>query len=277
MEIILYPRIPVGYANERANELRSMTIQDLRTKAAISDARVYYAPTGGGRASENHLKNIADSIRELAAEGGYPSAFQRRPYSEFDSKVAEFLHRTLQITPSEAARLEIWSFFTCILLPDVVRWRFHARSRPTSLERYLGGIRGVRNTFGRLWWRGEILQIQDTPRPYQLVHQLTEDQLVQLMERPGLSGNRTLATAISQAFLSAADSHPEVTRDDLMRDTTKRIRRLLAFVSFDGLEAHELHSVVSDAIEQTLQMLQYGHPAQTPSSANNLVDPQLSL
>ena len=64
-----------------------------------------------------------------------------------------------------------------------MRWRFPGSNDVTSRERFVENNRGVRNTFGRVWWRAHNLYQEGLEDPYMLLDQLGEDELVQQLFR----------------------------------------------------------------------------------------------
>jgi hypothetical protein len=109
------------------------------------------------------------------------------------------------------------------------------------MDRFLGAGRGLRNVFGRVWWRGELLRDADPPAgrdPYWLVDALTEDELTGIVERPRAVATRTLAVALARALVET-NCHG-VPRTLVAREGLKQLLRLGYFVEFDALEPHEL-------------------------------------
>jgi hypothetical protein len=109
---------------------------------------------------------------------------------------------------------------------------------------------GRRNTFQRLWLRGNALQDAAHEDPYHLLRRLGEDELVQIMERPFLAGSSRLARAVASQLILAADRHHDVSRRYLIRESQKYLRRLGAFTSFDAVEPEALESLVGSIFEQ---------------------------
>jgi hypothetical protein len=222
------------------------------------DAAIY-APVGGSRVPKQVLVGIRESIAGIARSCGYPSTLNRKAAREFDARAAEALHRNMAISPHEASAATVWQFMACVMLPHVVRWRFPGRSAVTVPERFLGG---PRNTFQRLWWRAEILRDESVAaKPYHLLSRLNEDELVQLMERPMLAGDRMLTRRIASVFLESADPAlsrdvlPESRRMVLMRDVQKRIMRLTSILDFAVLNDSELREVIEPAIHDSLKFI----------------------
>lgn len=168
----------------------------------------------------------------------------------------KILHTMMDITPSEASHQGVWRFISCILLPDIVRWRFPGSTGITTKERFLGGNRGLRNTFGRVWWRAYTLKQPDLPNPYLFLYLLGEDELVQIMERPNLSASPFLARQVCKSFLETLSQYPQISRSDLLRDTMKRLRRLLPIIAFDALDSGTLCILMNEIFRDAVNYLQ---------------------
>ena len=167
------------------------------------------------------------------------------------------LHEVLGISPSEASHQGTWTFMACIMWPDIVRWRFPGASNITSKDRFLGGNRGLRNTFGRVWWRAYLLKQPENDHPYELLDLLGEDELVQITERPNIAGSPVLAKQICKTFLEviARSSSTGITRSNLLREAMKRFRRLLPIISFDALDDKVLRDLVNEVFSSSLTSL----------------------
>jgi hypothetical protein len=216
-----------------------------------------YAPTGWPRVGRQQLRDTQEGLREAATWAGYPESFRDSRRGSFDAASGRILHQLMDIAPSEAAREGAWAFMACVLLPDLVRWRFPGEAgQSTTHERFLGGVRGLRNTFGRVWWRAELLKQGGSRDVYELLELLGEDELVQIMERPSLAGSRRLARQVGESFLDSAVRNPATSRSDLMRESMKRLRRLLPFVSFDALDDVVLRQTLDGLFADTVRALE---------------------
>jgi len=223
--------------------LTGAEIHDLRERSSLEHPDAIYTAVGGARVREADLASVQDAVRSVAVECGYPEPQQRGGYQQFDVECARQLIAKVQIVPAEAAKTGVWQYLCCIVLPDVVRWRFFSPSPGTAPERFLGG---VRNALGRLWWRAYVLEGADGLfRSLDLMGRLSEEELVQLFERPTLAGSRPLVRATALAFLEIVEAGFQQ-RQKLMRDAQKRIMRLASFISFDGLEPHELGKMIAE-------------------------------
>lgn len=254
MSMKLFPRLEAEVARQLAKELADLDVSQARARSAIEHEATVFPPTGGVPVSGTDLSNLQERIRQVAGHHGYPATPSRLQQSSWDAGAALILHEHMGIAPAEAVNSGVWSFVACVLLPDLVRWRFGGER--SSESRFLGSQRGIRNTFGRLWWRAEILGGSEEgedgrrlARRYMAL--LGEDQLVQITERPAMSANRVLARAVAQSYLMYSEVS-DVKAEDLMREAVKRVRRRLAFVCYEALNdleiAQEVDGIFRDSV-----------------------------
>lgn len=243
--MILYPQLPHTAAEQLTEELRRLSVPQAAAGASWDHADVFYTPTGGTRVSMEELLKLRETLLAIAKELGYPVAGRGL---EFDKPAAAALHSAMRLSPAEAAKPGLWAFLSCVLLCDLVRWRFPGDDATGSPpERFLASRR---NTFQRLWWRGFVFHDAGGPDPYHLLNALGEDEAVQVMERPFLAGSRTLSRTVARELLTAAERHPRVARRTLMREAQKRMRRLGAFTSFEAVDEASLPPFVRGIFDQ---------------------------
>lgn len=261
--MLLYPRLPITAASDIADSLLSESIENLRHLSAVTHPDAVYTPTGGNRVNETYLSDVYNRFRDCARSCGYPEPLDSHKIRSFDAASGKMLHQILDISPSEASYQGAWAFMACVLWPDIVRWRFPGVTDITSKDRFLGGSRGLRNTFGRVWWRAYLLKQPENDHPYELLDLLGEDELVQVTERPNIAGSPILARQICKTFLETVTSSSTtgITRSKLLRDAMKRIRRLLPLISFDALDENILQELVSDIFKASLTSLSVTHTA----------------
>jgi hypothetical protein len=94
------------------------------------------------------------------------------------------------------------------------------------------------------------LKNPEAHKPYELVHSLGEDELVGIMERTSLSGDRRLSKINADLLVEFGVANPELRRPDLLRDQRKRILRLGAFLEFQDLDDDEERKLVRETFEQ---------------------------
>ncbi|MBX3738961.1 MAG: hypothetical protein KF715_19870 [Candidatus Didemnitutus sp.] len=237
-----------------AAERAALGIDDCRRARATAHRASVYLPTGGSvRAPVSHLAELAERLTEIAMRHGYPHEQARN--TDADAEWSECLHRFLRLTPHQAAHEGMWHFMTLVLVPDLVRWRWGTSRGPDASDRWITTRHRQRNTFGRLWWRCAVLHEAGAPAPYHRIHALGEDELVQLMERTSLSGNRRLAGVTADLLLETTRANPDVNRATLLRDQQKRILRLGAFMEFQAAGDEELRALVRETFGQSVRAL----------------------
>jgi hypothetical protein len=230
----LYPRLPASVALELLAERQDVTPSDRARFATFSHPLATFAATGGSVVPRNHLEGVRRQVLSVAESAGFPNDRGLQAAREFDQRCGGVLHRTMAIVPADAGEPGVWTFLTCVLLPEITPWRFSADPE----ERY---ISRVRNSLGRLWWRAEVLG--DTADSW--AARLGEDILVQVMERPSLSGDPVVAQALCRE-LSVAAPVSGIPAPELLRDAIKRVLRLSAFISLSALDESSLSGVLSE-------------------------------
>ena len=255
MTLRLFPRLPRHVARELAASLSTAPAVAAAELAAPTHESAVYAPTGGHRITEKELGALADEVRALAEKFGFPMKPTQSHASSFDGQCAVHLHKKWQIHPTEAAREEVWSFLGCVLMPDIVRWRWGGKATPA--DRFLGGDRGLRNTFGRLWWRAHLLKDEwwEEKDPYELVWILGEDEIVGFVERPRAVVSRLTAVAIAREVTAARRAGMRVTRTDLLRDVMKRFLRRGVLITYEGLSPDEMRDAAEVLVSESLTAL----------------------
>ncbi|CUI28457.1 hypothetical protein [Achromobacter xylosoxidans] len=264
--MILFPQLPHHIALQIATAARSASVQSLAGTAAFEHPACEYTPTGGTRATAAALNKLRGDLLQIATTAGYPSPAAQQQAAAFDAEAALVLAEQMGIAPAEAAKGGVWEFLSCVLLPDIVRWRFGGTGGgATPLERF---VSGRRNVFQRLWWRAFHLapRAVDSPLLPELLRALGEDELVQLMERPSLAGIEGLPGSIALGLLSASKAYSDLTRRQLIREAQKRFLRLSSFVSFESIASEEISHHVESVFEQVAASLprQDSEPAPVP-------------
>ena len=227
----LWPRLSTPHARAAFAELASASITELAQQASPRHPRMTFAATGGARVSEEVVKGLANSIREVAVEYGYPAKGTDDQRVLFDRAAAEVVFQQMEITTVEAANRGVWSMLAVVVLPDVTCWRFER----TNLERWVASDL-TRHMFSRLWWQALTFGV---PGPagidFSLLRQLTESDLNQITERRSIAGNRRLAQSLARLVIDTPGSSRL-----LLRDLTPRLRRRLAFVDFSALDDQQI-------------------------------------
>ena len=265
--MILFPQLPHHIALQLANTARLASIQSLAASATAEHATCEYTPTGGSRVTVTVLRKIRSDLLQIATVAGYPNSAGQQTVAVFDAEACIVLAQQMLMAPAEAAKGGVWEFLSCVLLPDIVRWRFGGTGGATPLERF---VSGRRNVFQRLWWRAYHLspRVPDAPKLAELLHALGEDELVQLMERPSLAGIDGLSISIAAGLLTASKTHADLTRRQLIREAQKRFLRLSSFLSLESIGKGEIDRHVENVFEQVAASLT--RKELTPVSATQL-------
>lgn len=251
----LYPRLLDNEARKLFTEYHSLGASAdprfLSTRASTrSDAAVFIA-TGGDRISSDRLDGMRSHVVELAHSYGFPD--DHRDLGDFDIRLAEYLHRTLEIAPAEAASRDVWTFLSIVLLPDVAFWRFPDANSDRVLSTDI-----TRHVFGRLWWRAQLVHDPMSEKPYGVLSILGEADFDQVYaRRTALGGSPRLVRQILLVWSelrSNLDSDGPPSRV-VLRDFLKRLRRLTPFVSYDSLDDDTLHEEIRLVMVETLNAL----------------------
>ena len=203
---------------------------------------VRFAATGGNRVPSTQLAALRTRILEIAQHSGFGSRGGRDVFARFDAEMAGALNEDPLFTSGEALRDDVWAFIALSLAPDIVHWRFG-----NVRQRYLGGIR---NTFQRLWMRGQALDRgAGHPQRWNLLKELTEDAMVQITERPSLGGDPKLAKAMAETWIRASRHHGKAAMEPIMRRAALQIRIRNEIRSLADLPPDHLAEVLDDAFD----------------------------
>lgn len=249
----LYPRLPQHIAQPLAETIITRSPGDLSEVWGSSHEAVTFAPTGGNRITPKSLELLRAAVLSLAQQYGYPNTPAKNVARNFDVDCGILLHETMKLHPSEASHNEVWSFLACILLPDVVRWRFDDSD---DTMRLVGRERGMRrHVFGRLWWRAYLAHNPRWEKPYGLLRLLNEDDFVQVTERSSIAVRPALFRAFCVSFARAAKTYETLARRDLIREASKRMYRLLSLIAVEALSEQELRTLTDDVFNKTAAAL----------------------
>ncbi|MFK3788639.1 DUF6339 family protein [Pseudomonas piscis] len=244
MRVSLLPRLKGHGVTAILEKLKN---NGVATKDSLEILREYSAlkssaPSGGTRADSVAVAVVTE-LREIAQEVGFPTVNTQSARAQFDQAAAIYLGQKAELKTGEALRDDVWAFLSVVLAPDIVAWRFTDQSR----ERFAGG---VRNSFQRLWMRGTVLDRGEShTERWALLHELSEDAMVQIFERPSIGGNPVLAIAIAEGWLKAAKKHGRAVMEDAMRDVTKMLRLKNQIIDLSYLGENELGEIVDELFE----------------------------
>ncbi len=243
----VYPRLPLSQAVSMLQERSPLTTQELLARSDTQHPQIEWYPTAAKRVPREHLRDLQTSIREIAGEFGYPYLPNRRStqYIGFDQAVTAKIVAAMDIVPADAAHEGVWSFLSLVVLPDVALWRFPNSSGRGDYERIVGR---PRNVFRRLWWRAFALGPETGSRLY-------EDEAVGIMERPSLGGNPRIAQTLAKEHLAVLAAKPSLSRTELMRQVTKRLRRLSVILTLGVLDDDDLRGLIAQLFAESVDAL----------------------
>jgi hypothetical protein len=249
---LLYPRITPAEAKTLLAHYTTLNPQEIKNHAGHSPT-AFYGTTGGTPVTPAHLDRLADTLRDCARRAGQSTLPGDHNKILFDRAAAKALHTTMDITLAEAGQGDMWTYLATCLVPDVTAWRFGTRTP----ERWIGtGL--VRHTLARLWWQAHALaETLDGVTHYDLLDRLTESDLNQIFERRTIGGTPPLARALARELTAPYLTTLPVSRRAIVRDTTKRLRRLLPYTSFASLDEAVIQNRIHSLITQSIDALQH--------------------
>lgn len=247
-----FPRMTSHEAQRRVGELSAMDNDERVAQSSTSTSGATFYETAQSRVTDDDLKSVQLAVRNLARAHGYPRRQVRGGSLQFDQELSVLLFDQLNMLPADAADEGVWSFFTLNVCPDVALWRFpnDADAEGTIREKYERLVGMPRNVFRRSWWRGYILGTA-------ISAQLIEDESVGIMERPSIGGSQRLARVIASSHLAHVRSGLQGSRQELLREAIKRIRRRMGQISVLTLSDAHLRDLVANAFDETMVSLHY--------------------
>jgi hypothetical protein len=232
-----WPQIPASIAEF---EYLSIVSSADEPKPRTRHPDQIYSPVGG-RVADSAVQRLIDEMTVSAGRLGYPDAASAEARIQFDRDGASILRSHMDISWADAGNGRLWSFVSLVALPHLTHWRFGTGNR----ERWIGSDL-TRHTWARLWWQAIVFEDHE-----ELLGQLNESELNQLLERRTIGGDPRLVRTFAKAVVQATEGGG---RRRVIRDATKRLRRLLAFVdslALDDAQVQEMcTAVVADSATQ---------------------------
>ena len=251
MSVMLLPRLSsLGVSNILDSAgTHPLTPSGARTIVEDGASMLSFAASGGSR-SEDLASQLGSAIRDIALRSGFPDNPSQVARSRFDHEAAIYLASHTELMSGESLRDDVWSYLATVIVPDIVCWRYPDRAP----HRFSGG---VRNTLQRLWSRGQVLDRgEDHPDRWGLVRSLSEDAAVQIFERASIAGNRPLAMALAEEWVSLAARIGRTRMEPIMRRATKLIRLRNEIVDIAGLSGDARDALVASCFELAQQSLE---------------------
>jgi|SRR5882724_6776409 len=276
MTLFTYPRLEIDKAAELINATAGLQVEKIARTADKQGFQAGVPPVLGHTfVTEERLASIRAQLRELAGRSGYPHGSKLRDRQNFDTRAAIHLHGGLDAVPGELLRDEVWQYFTCVIAPDIVCWRWRQDDREPNIDRFMGG---VRNCFGRLWRRADVFRDDRLSDPWTLVSSLLEDNFTAILERPRIARNRALAREVARTFLLRRELAKKLDSSnptqEFLRQFMLRLVRHGGYVALPVLQHDEMSTAISEMANATLSAM----GVRVPSNEQLIDDaPQLAI
>lgn len=231
-------------AVELARRTSTYDVARLRETSSSDHKQAHFDGASQDLVTNDSLESIQNSIRELAAKYGYPKPFEDDRIEGFDREFALLLSAGFKLLPSQAADDRLWNFVTCILLPDIAKWRIPADNWEIEYENW--GENPRNRYFKETWWRITTLGTD-------LNEALLTQEIHELMSRPQYSGNAQIAQCIGYNHLSSLKAYEEksITRTKALKAVLNELDRWAEIIDFDVLTPEQLNNQVKETFRNT--------------------------
>lgn len=199
----------------------------------------------GVRVRAEDLLRTQQRVTDIAKSFGMPETPDRLQVVEFDKTVRRELPRLIDISWSEASNREVWNWLACVLLPDVTRWRWEG-TQSFNVERWIAHDL-TRHTWARLWWQATTFQYE-----LDLLDRFNESDLNQFFERREIGGRPQLVVELARSIDNELTAGG-IARRDLIRDVTKRVRRVLAYIDYAAMDSQQLAMLADNLVYDSRQ------------------------
>lgn len=251
--MILLPRLDRGEVDLIAGQF-NQELADPDEVLAIVDRlglKPHWNQSGGAEVSKSQRDEFAEHVERIARDHGYPDYPDTLRQQGFDRSVCRLLDRTGFFLKSggDTKRASVWAGLTCLDVSHVAVWRHSARGKGISRDRLQGG---PRNFLRRLWLRNHALLLDDHQEdPWVLVDEMSEDSVVQVIERPSLASDRRLSSFMGLEWIKHRKKG--VLMEPVMRIATRRIRATSQIRMLAALDDKQLGEVVTEAFEYAIR------------------------
>jgi hypothetical protein len=259
MALLNYPRLAAPVAMSILREWHGLTPPDVAVKSADWQPPTSWYEIGPRlRTDDGRLRDLADDLRGIAADHGYPDYRKDQLGYECETGV-RLLHEPMADVGADG----VWTYLAVALVPDVVMWRWgwpqSDHGDPSTLtarklERFLGGFR---NNFRRA--RQRVAQFgagpDDPPRAF------WEDALVSVEERPSLGADPRVAALIFHAARPLIEHGSYLERQNAFRAVAREIRQTAGLRLLSAMSDEAVYRIAVGA------MANYASEASPPSLA----------
>lgn len=255
--MILLPRLDRGEVDLVGAQL-NLHLADPEEALEIVDQldlRPHWNPSGGTEMRKGDRRGFAEAVEQIALQFGYPQYPDTTRQQAFDRAACRLLYQSeiLRQSGGDTKRSAAWAGLTCLYVPHIALWRHSAKGKGVSRDRLHGG---PRNFLRRLWLRNcaLLLDEKEDQDPWVLIDELSEDAIVQIIERPSLASDSRLASFMGMEW--QIHRKKGVSMEPVMRLATRRIRATSQTRMLSVLNDQNLERVVAEAFDYALQKLQ---------------------
>ena len=204
-------------------------------------------PGVGDVVSDAELNELKKIIKDEAKKYGFPSSKPATDSlkTEFDKKLGEILFTKMNITPSVAATLAMWHFFSIYLIPDVIYWRWGA-----SKDHF---ISTRRNYCGTQWWRYYLFSA--SKETLWIFKKIPDNEIADLYERSGTSGLPHHITDIAIWFDELDEANVTLDSRQLRRETIKLYNAELGYRNYFALTEEKLYELFKNAYKRATELV----------------------
>lgn len=255
--MILLPRLDRGEVDLVAAQLNQCLSEPDEALDIVGqlELRPHWNLSGGYEIPREDRLRFARDVENLAREQGYPEYPDIARQQVFDRGVCRLLERTgfFRKAGGDTRRVGTWAGLTCLDLPNIAIWRHSAEGKGISRDRLHGG---PRNFLRRLWLRNAalLLDMPEVENPWVLVDEMSEDAVVQIIERPSLASDRRVACIIGLEWRKRRQKN--INMQSVMRVVTRRIRATSQTRMLGFLDDQKLGQVVGQAFDHAIEQVQ---------------------
>jgi len=232
----VFPSITTDLDERLLNDNRGKSLLELRDGSALSHPK-QFAVSALQLADESTIDAVRERVREIADNCGFPEEMNLKTQQDFDRQLGTELLQLVNVASVFAAKREMWTFLSCVVLPELAPWRYAPDA--VHKDRVLGGDRDLLRS---RWWRAWALGPDLTFAPKNRTP-LREDEFTSIMERPAIGYTPRLAAAVRDCIWRH-ESHVGNRRMTFTRGLTRRIVSERTFRALDLLDDKDLNEVL---------------------------------
>lgn len=247
--MILFPRVPKSKELQLVTDATSFTEDAPQITQELLDS-MDFTMTGGTRVKPPQLLELRKHVVEVAVSHGFPyRELNKKDKGTVDAALTRAFCQSTVVEVGEASLPGTWVFFSAVLFPHVINWRWPG----ASLEHVWGGRR---NMFYRYWYLYSVLADNASENPFWLIDLFGVDNLVQIAERPFLAGCLPVVLSLARAMAPELKKESNKFSDQLLvRDVMLRAQRTGAILSLQSYTEAEAKPFAVEVVRQSVAEL----------------------